>query len=509
MVAKIILIKIWNILASILAFSFIVGGTIFTYYYANGYRFNPINGQVKQTGVISVQTLPSKAEVFVNEKSLGKSPKVSAVDIGLADIKIIKEQYFPWNKKIPIIPEKSTTLQPNLFLEAPQAESIYSLKAKLIKQIPNYENGSIILLILQDQEYMVLKYNAKKSFWNITDNPQVLYKTSTTNIKKIDSQISPDGNWLMVIKTTNDKVKNYEIVKLDIPAEIIKADELDSFLSDYTISWSENSSYLILESPQDIIAYKYSDGTKYLLLKKNSKTNYIWTTDSDGFFYFIDKTVEKTLIRFSVIQTTLQGSLRKTLLKDVYLQNTDKYINEIRKETKLEYQTLTNAKENTSFSGDLLSFKVLSKANGVIFFTTYSTYWYNQELQKYVMISPYPINLVKLSPDANKLIFFDPKTNEYGVFVFNKIEEDPLTVLGSNIILTSATVSNTSWSHDSQNIFLVDNKKIHVLEYDGTNNHELIELTGSYALTDDLDFLYQTKTDTANKNIEILRYSLH
>lgn len=505
---KHILHKLWDIFSYILLVIVILGGTIFAYYYAIGYRFNPINGQVKQTGVLSVQSKPTKAEIFLNSEDIGKSPKVTSVDQGTAKVKITKDGYVSWEKEVPIVAEKSTSLFPTLFLENPQPEGIYSIEGKIISQMLSPDRSSILALIQTEKEYRILKYELNKQFWSISDNPQIPFITSNQDIKSISMIVSQDGKWALVTKISNQKEKIFNLVKLTIPFQTIVETGLEDFASDYQISWSNDSSFLTLESKNDIFSYKVNDGTKYLLIKKAKTNKYIWNSDSDGYFYFTLLEKSGSLNKVSLIQTTLQGNNRKTILKDIFFQVKSQEVANL-KSASLSFESLQNTKEEQKFSGDIQSFTVLPKSLGVFISTTEATYWYTTSDNSYILIHPTSTKYISTSPDQNKLIFFDPQDKSYYSFVFKIIPEDPTLKIGTNKILQGDNISMLHWSNDSQDAIYSNNGTVETVEYDGTNLYNKVKHTGAFGFSNDLEYLYMFSNQKDPNTLEVIRYKMY
>jgi hypothetical protein len=503
-----ILHKVWHIISYFLAFSFVIFGTLFVYFYANGYRFNPINGGVKQTGVINIQTVPTKAQININGVDIGKSPKVTSIDVGKAEIEIKKEGYKSWKKSLPVVAEKSTSVTPTLFLENPTAESVYSIKGKTIQQFSDNQNQTLIALIQSDTTYKILRYEIDKRFWNITENPQVIYEISSKDVKTVSFKVSNDGVWALITITDINKTKSFDFAKITIPHQIIKNSDISDF-SEYTFKWSNDSNYVLLESPTEILSYKINDGTKSVLLKKAPKLNYLWNSDSEGFFYYTTLEKSTTNSKFSIIQTTLQGGNKKTILKDIYFQNSVSKINEVRQQTQSEALAIPNSKTEELFSGDLVSFNVLPNTQGIILTSTQGTYWYNLEDATFLLVYPKQSSYISTSPDNNKFLFYIESENKYGVFTFKKIEADPLTTIGVSIILEDTDISDLQWQKNSLNVAYKKGAEVRIVDIDGYNDSLISQFSGSYSFTQDLGFFYNFSVTKEKDTLEVIRYKMY
>ena len=500
--------KVWHIISYFLAFSFVIFGTLFVYFYANGYRFNPINGGVKQTGVLNIQTVPTKSQIYVNGTDIGKSPKVTSIDVGKAEVEIKKDGYKSWKKSLPIVAEKSTSVTPTLFLENPTAESVYSIKGKMIQQYSDNQNQTLLGLIQSDTTYKLLRYEIDKRFWNITENPQVIYELNSKDIKSVSFSVSNDGVWALITITDNNKVKSYDFAKITIPHQIIKNSDIADF-SEYTFKWSNDSNYVLLESATEILSYKVNDGTKSVLLKKASKLNYIWNSDSEGFFYYTTLEKSATNSKFSIIQTTLQGGNKKTILKDIYFQNSVSKINEVRQQSQSEALEIPNSKTEELFSGDLVSFNVLPNTKGIILTSTQGTYWYNLEDSTFLLVYPKQTKYISTSPDNNKFLFQIESEKKYGVFTFKKVEADPLTTIGTVIILEGTDISEPQWQKNSLNIAYKKGVEVRIVDIDGYNDNLVAAFNGVFSFTQDLGFFYNFSITKEKDTLEVIRYKMY
>ena len=68
------------------------------YFYANGYRLDIFKQEITQNGVITVESSPFGADVYVDEKLVGKTPKSTSVKIGSYHMTVKKDGYFNWEK---------------------------------------------------------------------------------------------------------------------------------------------------------------------------------------------------------------------------------------------------------------------------------------------------------------------------------------------------------------------------------------------------------------------------
>lgn len=82
--------------------------------YSQGYRIDWSKRQLSQVGAFYLSVVPTRAEVFINEKSIGRTAYVLGTTLtesfpaGVYQIRIQKEGYHPWEKKLEIMQKQVT-----------------------------------------------------------------------------------------------------------------------------------------------------------------------------------------------------------------------------------------------------------------------------------------------------------------------------------------------------------------------------------------------------------------
>lgn len=115
-----------QILISALIILFLLVGTIIAILYGKGYTFNFTgNGQfLSGTGLLVATSSPDGAQVIINNHLTTATDNTINLAPGVYEIKIFKEGYFPWEKKIVIKKEVVSKADALLFPTAPQLASI-------------------------------------------------------------------------------------------------------------------------------------------------------------------------------------------------------------------------------------------------------------------------------------------------------------------------------------------------------------------------------------------------
>lgn len=105
---------------------FLAIGTTLVILYGRGYRFGLQSGrpELSGTGLLVVTSNPDGASVFINNHLTTATDNTINLSPGEYDIKISKEGYFSWEKKIKIQKEVVAKAEALLFPKAPKLESI-------------------------------------------------------------------------------------------------------------------------------------------------------------------------------------------------------------------------------------------------------------------------------------------------------------------------------------------------------------------------------------------------
>src|SRR5688572_30347642 len=105
----------------VLTIIFVLGGTVLMIRYAKGYRATS-GGIIKGTGLLSANSFPSAAEVYINGKLTTATDNTLNLDPGEYHIEIKKDGYHTWSKKVKIIEELVTQTNAQLFPTSPALE---------------------------------------------------------------------------------------------------------------------------------------------------------------------------------------------------------------------------------------------------------------------------------------------------------------------------------------------------------------------------------------------------
>lgn len=115
-----------QILLPVVILLFLFGATLIAALYGKGYRFGLQNGKpdLSQTGLLVTTSSPDGAQVFINNHLTTATNSTISLLPAEYTVRIFKEGYFPWEKKIKIQKEVVSKAEGLLFPTAPKLESI-------------------------------------------------------------------------------------------------------------------------------------------------------------------------------------------------------------------------------------------------------------------------------------------------------------------------------------------------------------------------------------------------
>ncbi|MCL4354585.1 PEGA domain-containing protein [Patescibacteria group bacterium] len=118
-----------QLLIPLLTLSILLVATILVILYGKGYRFSFERGKpdLSGTGLLVATSIPDGAQVFINGHLTTATDNTINLAPGSYEVKITKEGYFPWNKKIIVKKEVVAKADAYLFPTAPKLENITSI----------------------------------------------------------------------------------------------------------------------------------------------------------------------------------------------------------------------------------------------------------------------------------------------------------------------------------------------------------------------------------------------
>lgn len=255
-------------LLTIVTFLALFLATVVAISYINGYRpnFGDSGGVVKETGILAATSSPEGAQVFLNGRLTTATNNTLNLTEAEYVVKIIKDGYIPWEKKVKIKNGIVTETQAHLFPNAPD------LRAETT-------TGTILPTISPDGTKLVYGVASgsaeKRGVWvmDLNDRPllaQAQSRQISTDLADASFTWSPDSR--QIVATINKASFLLNSDRLNpIPQEITSA--LDTLLE----SWEKE-----IDSHRSEILGKLTNN----LLKELSKMTIIaWSPDETKILY--------------------------------------------------------------------------------------------------------------------------------------------------------------------------------------------------------------------------------
>lgn len=473
-------IDIISLLISIFSVLFVVGGALVIYYFSRGYRISISERSIRKTGVLTVQTEPSPAELYINGDDIGRTPRSRTLDIGINSISIKKNGYRDWNKQVEIVEEKSTLLFPFLILDEIAPLSVWERDGEVEKSwISDNEAYFIFLIKSETGERVLWSYRINSPVWNLNPNPTQIM--TLTEDQDIDLEISHDGQKAIMTVTQEEQELHY-IVDLTTSIALENLEPINvPNIAESTHSWSRDNRHIVLESSTEISTIDTTllpevEETN-LLLTKTPGINYIWNTDEEGFFYILEDlhTEEDKTYIYALKQMLPNGNSPNYTIEKAYFQKETDYIDYYR-ENGDSYPEFTTSPQATQAIGKITYFEVNQELNGIYIKTETSVYWYDITEDRYRMICSHPGHIISFSPDSRKVLFVND--DFYYIFTLEKEEADHTEEIGTKKVknITKTDTDQISWLSNSTYLYYVKDNKLQISEKDGENQMELLDI---------------------------------
>lgn len=350
-----------QLIISLIILVILLVGTVGVILYGTGYRLGIQQGKptVSKTGILVTNSEPRGAQVFINGHLTTATDTTLNLTPGEYTVKIVKDGYFPWEKKLRIQEKVVTVAEARLFPIALKLEGVSSTGVQ--RPVLDPQRTKIAFLV-DDQSFR--------------KNGIYIYDMTTNPV------LTLQGTAKQIIDNT-----------------------FDTF-SKSTLSWSPDSQQVMAT-----IAASPSRNASYYLLDASGFNN----SPQD-----VTALLNVTEDAWTKLRTTKEKARMNSLKKPVrtLISNNFSIISWSPDDTKILYQ----AKEDTTLP---------------------------------IMIKPRLLGITNALTETRKI-------NKDQIYVYN-VKED------INIYLFDTLPPSLTWFPDSEHLILVDEKKIAIMEYDGSN----------------------------------------
>lgn len=430
-----------KILLSVAIFCFLVIAPTISLY-AIGYRLDLATKSIKQTGVLILESTPKNAQIFLNNKQISqKTPaKIKNLLPGDYKIKITKDNYVFWEKKLSIISRQTTWANYiTLFYEMPKTENLTTHTLSDFILTPNSDSLFYFVETGDDKGIWLLTLKIKNKNTKIFPQAEDLKRLSNFTNSKLDAFIlSPNSQKILLHLSSQD----YLILNLTNNQTI--------YLSDLTSSKIENVKWDYSNSEN--VYFTNEQGLFQIDLKTKNTSAVIVAPDildhetSSSKIFYLAKNSKKNNILLNELESGDQKNHPKP-----------KILNKIQKTENMTLKISPNS---------YLAY--LDRDRGRL-------YLYDGEKQK--IIAQNSIKDFLWSPKGNKLLYF----SDHEIWLYN-IQKEEIFRLGykSNVpnLITrlSSEIKNALFFDEEHIAFIQENKAIKIIELDERDKQNTYEI---------------------------------
>jgi hypothetical protein len=241
---------------------------------AKGYTFNPKEGRVVGTGIVTIKSVPDAASVFIDgHLTTATDATISSLVPKEYTIKVVKEGFIPWEKKVKVNEGLVTDLKVTLF---PAIPTMYPLTFNSVKNpvlspdggklafvVPSGKKPGVWVWTFTDnrpiafarggQPHQIaangtINYNDAILRWS-SDSKQILATIATNNYLLEDETVNNEPRDITptlssTLKTWEDDIKQRDNARLDTIKDIAKRKEASSAA---VIRWSPDETKLLFK----------------------------------------------------------------------------------------------------------------------------------------------------------------------------------------------------------------------------------------------------------------------
>lgn len=293
---------------------FLILGTVIVVMYGRGYRFgfDGTKPDFSSTGLLVVTSNPDGAQVFINNHLSTATDNTINLYPAEYAVKIFKEGYLPWEKKIKIQKEVVAKAEALLFPNAPKLESITALGVQNPAIDPSYTRiaYTVSSQSLKKNGIYVLDMSTRPILTMQSASTQIADDTADT-FSKAHLSWSPDGK--QVVATIAGDLRVDTTYLLNASGLNDSPKDVTATLQTVQETWKKEQ----LEKEKSLTE------TLKPALKKIIKQNFqivAWSPDETKILYFASQSATiPQIIKPALIGTNSTPETREIKKDDVYV----------------------------------------------------------------------------------------------------------------------------------------------------------------------------------------------
>lgn len=265
---KIFLTRPWRIaIMTVLISSFFIIAPLLVLY-TSGFRYDTKNHEFTTTGVISVDTKPQDAEVYVNNKYIGNTQplRLDGLVPGIYEVRVSKTGYYDFNTILTVRSHETSYIKGVTLWQKNNAVLLQKIPGGSITQVGINSNTPT--------NYFFVTQNSSSSTLHVVSQVAESFETKSFSSHNEGNHIFTCSQIKNHCAWWSNSEKKIKIVSLDDTNTV-----LSFFASSYRWQWSGNKTTLgFLETSNGIQAIDRN----YTLHPSSHSTSSVWFIDNQG-----------------------------------------------------------------------------------------------------------------------------------------------------------------------------------------------------------------------------------
>lgn len=270
----------------------VVSSTFLISIFARGYRLDTSSGfQLKATGLLSVTSKPKLASVYVNNLLKTVTDDTINLPPGSYHLKITKNGYYPWEKKIQIKPELVNQVEIQLFRSSTELKPL--TEHQIINPAASPDGQKIVYALASSSAtkkgngLYLMEFTDLPLLMSLNSERQLFQSTTSLDWSNFIFEFSPDSKQILATSTKrsmaylfsldqNQNVNNLSDISPHLPQikkewelsrEKITKNKLTKIPANFQPFIATNSAILLLNTSEDKLLYQPAiDGQLPILL---------------------------------------------------------------------------------------------------------------------------------------------------------------------------------------------------------------------------------------------------
>jgi len=432
---------------SLFSLVFVIIGSIVAIQYARGNWRLTKEGVVANTGLLNVNSFPTGAQVFINDRLITATDDTIYIDPGEYQVKIVKEGYSVWQKKLLVQKELVTQTNANLF---PAAPSLLPLTFTGVSNIYPSPDGQKILFYVNQASsssnngFYLLELTS--NFLSLQSGPrQITDDVPALELDKAHIIWSPNSREIMIL--VNQELGGREfLISIDRKVSLLDQTDISHLRVNTLSAWEEE----IYQKERQFLEKFPSE---ILRVASESAKNVYISPDKKRLLYTATADVNLALIP-PLPATSNQVEERELKAGNIYVydREEDKNFLVLSEELRPSFP-LQNLVPNET-EEELIN--INNKLNDLDETEIELTYFDKQLLSDDLFTTE--MRQLESSPEA----FLRLQAES----IINK----ETTAINFNNYYTGVKLNSLQWFPDSKHLLYVADSKVQIMEYDGHNN---------------------------------------